>query len=48
MITQPIRAWSLKFVTTLRANKPSQTLHEVETFFAKYRILAEETLVSLW
>ena len=38
-----------KFVATLHGNKPLRTLREVEkTFFAKYRILAEETLVSLW
>ena len=45
MIMQPIRAWSLKFVMMLCANKPLrnvreplQTLREAEgTFFAKYR-----------
>ena len=45
MIMQPIRAWSLKFVMMLCANKPLRnvreplrTLREAEgTFFAKYR-----------
>ena len=42
---QPIRAWSLKLVTILCANKHLQNIHEPlqtlreaeETFFAKYR-----------
>ena len=42
MITQPILAWTLKFVVMLRANEPLRTLREAEeTFFAKYRILIQ-------
>ena len=43
MITQPIHAQSLKFVTMLRAHKPSQTVHEPSQTLRK----AEETFFAL-
>ena len=53
MIMQPIHARSLKFITTLRANepsqtvcKPSQTLREAEeTFFCKVPHLLQLLLI---
>ena len=45
MITQPIRAWSLKFVAMLCANDPLWTFANTSwswrNFFAKYRIIIE-------
>ena len=58
MTTQPIYAWSLKFVAMLRSNEPSRTVREPsqtlreaeETFFAKYRSLINHKNIacSLW
>ena len=51
MIMQPIRAQSLKLVSTLRANKPlqtvhnpSQTLREAEETFCKVSYIKGVTL----